>query len=105
MQRLKGSAHLVRWNQARDIGMRVGALQDRDASPIQTPSHSRHDPGHAAHARADDRDFGHRRLGLHLEPEGGQNLGRPVRLPEVDRVLRREFEALFGPTRGEPAAS
>jgi len=26
------------------------------------------------------------------------DLGRPVALPEVDRVLRREFEALFGPT-------
>ena len=28
------------------------------------------------------------------------DLGVPVTLPEVDMVLRREFEALFGPTRG-----
>jgi lipoyl(octanoyl) transferase len=28
------------------------------------------------------------------------DLGIPVTLPEVDMVLRREFEALFGPTRG-----
>jgi len=28
------------------------------------------------------------------------DLGHPVSLPEVDSVLRREFEALFGPTRG-----
>jgi lipoate-protein ligase B len=26
------------------------------------------------------------------------NLGIPVSMPEVDRVLRREFEALFGAT-------
>ncbi|MGZ5830006.1 MAG: lipoyl(octanoyl) transferase LipB [Xanthobacteraceae bacterium] len=26
------------------------------------------------------------------------NLGQPVTLPEVDRVMRREFEDLFGPT-------
>ena len=28
------------------------------------------------------------------------DLGVPVTMPEVDMVLRREFEALFGPTRG-----
>jgi lipoyl(octanoyl) transferase len=27
------------------------------------------------------------------------DLGVPVTMPEVDMVLRREFEALFGPTR------
>jgi lipoyl(octanoyl) transferase len=30
------------------------------------------------------------------------DLGTPVSMPEVDRVLRREFEALFGPTRSVP---
>jgi len=33
------------------------------------------------------------------------DLGIPVSLPEVDMVLRREFEALFGPTAGAQAAA
>jgi len=33
------------------------------------------------------------------------DLGIPVSLPEVDMVLRREFEALFGPTTGAQAAA
>src|SRR5262249_17954497 len=32
------------------------------------------------------------------------DLGLPVTMPEVDMVLRREFELLFGPTASEPAA-
>lgn len=31
------------------------------------------------------------------------DLGLPVTLPEVDMILRREFELLFGPTVSEPA--
>jgi lipoyl(octanoyl) transferase len=31
------------------------------------------------------------------------DLGMPVTMPEVDMVLRREFEALFGPTRASHA--
>ncbi len=31
------------------------------------------------------------------------DLGIPVSMPEVDMVLRREFEALFGPTAVQPA--
>jgi lipoyl(octanoyl) transferase len=30
------------------------------------------------------------------------DLGHPVTMTEVDMVLRREFETLFGPTRGSP---
>jgi lipoyl(octanoyl) transferase len=33
------------------------------------------------------------------------NLGRPLTMPEVDRVLRREFEALFGRTEDQTAIS
>ena len=32
------------------------------------------------------------------------DLGLPVTIPEVDMVLRQEFEALFGPTAGAQAA-
>jgi len=36
------------------------------------------------------------------------DLGLPVTMPDVDRVLRQEFETLFGPTRTadrDPAAA
>jgi lipoyl(octanoyl) transferase len=33
------------------------------------------------------------------------DLGVPVTLPEVDMVLRREFEALFGPAEAEARAA
>ena len=33
------------------------------------------------------------------------DLGLPVSMPEVDMVLRREFEGLFGPTAGQAVGS
>lgn len=36
----------------------------------------------------------------HLGVTSLVDLGLPVTLPEVDSILRREFEAIFGPTRG-----
>ena len=33
------------------------------------------------------------------------DLGLTVSMAEVDMVLRREFEALFGPTRSTPSAA